>query len=273
MADRELDPDLSLDEAVATVVAELPEPVQRFVTGPERDEVSLDLTNKYNLHADQAGDFEHAFIFMLLGLYSPEDFVKELRDAGLNESTIQGLATDVNERVFKRLRDEERRAGVAPARKPAVPVMEVGPRPPESPPAPAPVPPPQVQPVPAPQAPPVPQIAPPAAQASAAPAPIPIYSPPAPYPEHPHARTMAGDIALASQGLQGQAATSASSFQTASVPVTYAPPPPPPPLAPAPPPQYAPPTAAPIRLTPVDRRSDTPIKKEFGSDPYREPIE
>ncbi|HEX8591226.1 MAG TPA: hypothetical protein VF696_00530, partial [Candidatus Paceibacterota bacterium] len=35
-----------------------------------------------------------------------------------------------------------------------------------------------------------------------------------------------------------------------------------------------PPITAPVRLTPVDRTyGRAPITKEFGSDPYREPIE
>lgn len=326
MNDREVDQDLSVEEAVASVLAELPEPVQRFVTGPDRDTVALELTRKYELHADQGADFEHAFTFMLLGLYSPEEFVQELRGAGISDAAIQGLATDVNERVFKRLRKEEQQGSEpAPARReapPAVPVMQVGPRPAPPPQPPAPVVPAPIaqQPVPQPVAPPYPQAAypqpapapapypqtaypqpspAPAAYPQAyAPQPIPIYSNPAPE-THLHARTMAEDMQLASQGLQGQAATPASSFQTASVPVTYAPSPVPP--VPQPPPlqAYVPPTSpasyapytpppaqrppepeqtmpitAPIRLTPIDRAHDGgPIGKEFGTDPYREAIE
>ncbi|HEY4488980.1 MAG TPA: hypothetical protein VJA87_00640 [Candidatus Paceibacterota bacterium] len=300
--------DLSIEEAVATVVADLPEAVQRFVTGPERDEVSLDLTRKYGLHADQAGDFEHAYMFLLLGLQTPEEFARKLRDVGLPETTIQGLATDMNERVFKKLRKEERlKSSVLTApnipKPPQVPVMEVGNRdippnlpgqyvPPETPPF-------ATQTVPQSTATPPPSPLPAYSVPLMQNAPVlyqplpttPIYNNPAPVPPTPETyhqatRTMARDMELATQGYQGQAAQPV--FQSAPAPVQYAPVPAPivppaqpfvpsPQAAPTPEPlqpNYSSPATAPVRLTPVDRvHTNAPITKEYGSDPYRESIE
>src|SRR3989344_4886731 len=274
--------DLSIEEAVATVVADLPEAVQRFVTGPERDEVSLDLTRKYGLHADQAGDFEHAYMFLLLGLQTPEEFARKLRDVGLPETTIQGLATDMNERVFKKLRKEERlKSSVLTA-----------PNIPEPPPF-------ATQTVPQSTATPPPSPLPAYSVPLMQNAPVlyqplpttPIYNNPAPVPPTPETyhqatRTMARDMELATQGYQGQAAQPV--FQSAPAPVQYAPVPtpivpsaqpfvPPPQAAPTPEPlqpNYSSPATAPVRLTPVDRvHTNAPITKEYGSDPYRESIE
>ncbi|MES2994501.1 MAG: hypothetical protein V4681_00470 [Patescibacteria group bacterium] len=100
---------MSVEDAIATLVAELPKPVQEFITGSERARVVLELSKKYGLHADQAGEFERAFIFMLLGISSPPEFVVSLREAGISPEKVNGLVEDVNKDVFMRLREEERR--------------------------------------------------------------------------------------------------------------------------------------------------------------------
>lgn len=296
---------LTTDEQVAILIDDLPHPIQRFLKSPERDTVSLQLTKKYGLHADDAGAFERAYIYMLLGIFTPDEFVQELRESGLDDATIRGLAADVNEQVFKKLRTEERGEVPAPAAyrseapAPQVPPIHVGERaaipanlpgqgihPQWTQPssiAPTPLPASPTTPVPdahvATEASPAlqnpPQIP---AQPSVGPATpptpsvsVPIYSQPPPTaPEYPRARTMAGDMELASQGPKADAPT---------------PPPPPPPIPtqpepphaqPAPPPPaWQPPPTAPVRPTPIDRpsASDTPITKEYGNDPYREPIE
>lgn len=250
--------DLSLGEQIDILMEELPLPVQNFLRSPERNAVSLELTRKYQLHADTAGVFERAYLYMLLGIYTPDEFVQELRNGGVSEETIKGLTNDVNELVFKRLRKEEQQPPPpasfrTPPPRPSVPLPRVGEE--EVPPnlpgqniAPAPPPP-----APPPQAP-----------------SVPIYrNEPTLQVPAPHVRTMAEDMQQASHGMQGRPVTPARSFQTASVPITSAPPPVPPP-----PPSYVPPAPAPVRLTPVDRaHAGAPITKEYGSDPYREPIE
>ncbi len=99
--------DLSLNSALATLLQDLPKPVQDFVTGPERSRIALSLSEKYSLHVDQAGEFERSYIHMLLGISSPEEFVDTLTKAGLPPETVRGLAKDVNEQVFVPLRKAE----------------------------------------------------------------------------------------------------------------------------------------------------------------------
>lgn len=231
MPEEEINTDeLTLNQKVEILMGELPRPVQDFLRSPERDQVSLELSAKYNLHTDQAGVFSRAYIYMLLGVYTPEEFVQELRDAGIAEATVQGLTQDVNERVFKRLQNAERNS-TASAPAPASPPQPQAMPAPQPAPAPMPVPP-----TPAPFAP-VPQ---------AMPASAPIYvSPEAAQPairtmahdmqvlkeeeKHPHQATPIAQAhepvpapTVAPQPISWQPSSPARSFQTSSVPNTLA---------------------------------------------------
>ncbi len=95
--------------AVSSLMQDLPKPVQDFLASEERGSIVRELSNKYSLHVDQAGEFERAFLFMLLGISKPEEFVSSLSNIGLSQEVINGLATDVNTQVFMKLRDSERR--------------------------------------------------------------------------------------------------------------------------------------------------------------------
>lgn len=108
---------MSVDDAMSVLLSELPQPVRDFVTSPERARIALSLTYKHRLHADEAGEFERAYMFMLLGISSPEEFVDTLTKAGIPPETVRALAQDVNEQVFVPLRKAEQapqRATVAP---------------------------------------------------------------------------------------------------------------------------------------------------------------
>lgn len=282
----------SIGEQIDIVMQELPLPVQNFLRSPARDAVSLELSRKYGLHADAAGVFERAYVYMLLGVYTPDGFVKELRKGGIDEITIKGLTTDVNEQVFKKLREEERREVSTPtiSTPPQVPMMMIGSREevPSNLPGQGTRPPPTSMSAPHLAQPVIPAAIPTATipqqnyevnpLLNPVSSPTPIYSNPAPQPVmpevfHPSARTMAGDMALAAHGSQSVPQTPV--FQEA--PVVAPPPPAPIPAAPQPAPvtsNYPPPVMASVRLTPIDRTHlNAPITKEFGSDPYREPIE
>lgn len=113
--------DISFEENVQEVLHGLPQPIQDFLTGPERDAVTVKITQKHNLHADQAGRFQKAFLFMLMGIFSPEQFAKDLADVGISPETVRALANDVNEEVFKPLRAKEQ----APESRPTPYVLPV----------------------------------------------------------------------------------------------------------------------------------------------------
>lgn len=100
---------LPFEQQVALLIEDLPTPLQKFLRGPERDAVSLRLTQKYQLHADQGGAFERAYLYLLLGVNTPDEFVQDMREAGIEEDKIKSLTADINEQVFKKLQQEERK--------------------------------------------------------------------------------------------------------------------------------------------------------------------
>ena len=50
---------------------------------------------------------------MIMGIFSPEQFAKDLADVGVSPETVRALANDVNEEVFKPLRTFFQRQGIA----------------------------------------------------------------------------------------------------------------------------------------------------------------
>jgi len=249
----------TLTQSIAQLLAKVPRPVQEYVVSDLSNEVRS-LMDKYQLHVDQGGVLQNELLLMLLGQEEPAEFMKELRAAGIGEGTVQSLMVDINEDVFKPLRKKEQEVGVAPAQRVPEPVSQTTPPPP---------------------------------------APTPI--PPPPPPPDRGVRTMEADM-QAAQAAQAQQYMPGAQTQTYWVPVSItaipqpymttqpppqaypqqAPPPPPtPPPAieerPAPPPPplreertWEPPP--PPNLPTVESQPNTPIKKEYGADPYREPV-
>lgn len=124
----------SVEEAVGSLLSELPAAVREFVQSPERDRIALELTQKYGLHVDQGGAFQLAYIQMLLGAISPDEFMENLKQAGVAEDTVGALASDVNEMVFKPLREKERAASTptpVPAKEASSSALPPPPSPPE----------------------------------------------------------------------------------------------------------------------------------------------
>lgn len=231
---REQETDQAAD-AVASVLLGLPEPVREFVMGPERDRVALALMQKYGLHADQGGEFERAYIQMLLGVKSPDEFRDALRAAGIPETSISGLTTDVNEMVFKPLRQIEREMSE----------QEPEPVSPPPPPPPAPVRREAVPPVPQPQ---------------------PVYAPP------PGAQQQTYWVPVSITAVPQPYITTQPPVQYQAPAVPPPPPPPPPPAptpAPAPQMEMTPPPPPNLPTMESDR---SPLTKDYAADPYREPI-
>ena len=277
------DDEISIEDAVAVLMAELPRPVQEFILSEERNRISADLSQKYRLHADQAGVFDESYMFMLLGTLSPDAFMTRLVGAGIPTETVRALANDVNEQVFIPLRIKEQQgepAGRIPVAatkpeplpppaldyQPAAPLLPGSDVPVPLAPAPPPVP---VQLNPAP--PPIPAGVPQALEASPVPAPQQHAVQAMPGAAHPGWHPAAAvHIYVPTQGphMQSHAAPSPAPAPVTDASIQSAPaytepqqvyvPPPTPAAAPAP---YVPPVAA------------TPITKSYPADPYREPIE
>ncbi len=274
----------SVEESILTLVDALPQPVQDFLHGKERNQIVAALSQKYNLHIDQAGEFERALLFMLLGVYTPTEFTDALAKAGLTQDIITGLTTDVNTQIFIRLRDAERTGSPSKATE-SVPPPYTAPQPVVTSPPPVPpiqfappvaaptIPPPVVAvPLPVPQAPIAVPVSPPPPVGTAPvvppiPAPLPIPPQPQPIyqappitpapplipapspalPPYPPVRTMAGDMQTLA-GIQNPPTSTQSSYAAPTIP-------PPPPIASI----ERPPAAAAVR----------PLT-DYGVDPYRE---
>lgn len=106
--------DITLEQSVAQLLSKVPAPVQAFVLNDLGQTTNL-LMAAHNLHIDQAGVLQRELLLMLLGQEDPANFATELKASGVSEATTQAILRDVNERVFKRLRTQERAEGIAPA--------------------------------------------------------------------------------------------------------------------------------------------------------------
>ena len=100
--------EVAFQKNIHTVLHTLPKALQDFLTSEERDVVALHISSRYSLHVDQAGSFQRAYLLMLMGLLTPAEFVGSLESAGISSETIKSLTNDVNEMVFKPLREKER---------------------------------------------------------------------------------------------------------------------------------------------------------------------
>ena len=247
--------ELSIEESIRLFLPRVPRPVQEYVLTQLSGEVQ-ELMQKYQLHVDQGGVLQRELLLMLLGQEEPAEMVTELRAAGIGEGTIQSLMADINEEIFKPLRQKEMAESATP---PAAPT-----------PIPTPSEPPQdrgvrtmetdmqaARPENQPPAYPQPQYQ-PGAHTQTYWVPVSITAVPQPY-----------MTTEAPPQYQQPAAPQPVSPAPVEIPRTEEPTPPPPPIPapqerewePPPPPNL--PTAEPASI---------PLKKEYGADPYREPI-
>lgn len=99
--------ELSLTDSIAILLEGVPAPIRSFVLN-ELPRTSQELMNRHKLHIDQGGVLERELLLLLLGQENPEEFSTALREAGIPNEVVQGIAKDVNEQIFMRLREEER---------------------------------------------------------------------------------------------------------------------------------------------------------------------
>lgn len=247
-------------EQIVAAYQNAPETIQETFNSEDTARVIDDIRTKYRLHVDTAGTIGYEVGYLLLGLRSPAEFFGNLMLSGTDEQTARGIMEEINQRIFIPLNQRVRQtpptitqntniaveAGedvVAPDS--LVPPVDIPPSPPETPIAPAPTPVPTYQPqsvIQTPQVPfesPITQTLP----GSSVPVPQQPWTPPAP-----------------SQPVPAFSGTKQSPFDLSAVTAA--------PLAP--PVQQGSFVQSPI--TTPDTSSPSPIRKEFGADPYREPV-
>lgn len=260
-------------EQVRTAYAAAPQAIRTAFSSEETTAVIVALTQTYQLHVDTAGLLGKQVGWLLLGLMSPMEFLGGLVDAGVDGDTAKKIITEVNEKIFVPLRARmETAEGKERLPQPEPTVSDPAPATVAMPPAPT-----------TPQAPlvPPPSLVPPPPQ-TPEPAPIQPYYAPQPAAHHP------------GPGWQPAAAVHVYVPTTSGIPhqplpvhipvdaaipvseplVREAPPQPPAPQVPVST-QPEPSTVRPVPPPPVNLPgipSPTPLEKNYGNDPYREPI-
>lgn len=279
----------------------LPPPIRSYLIDDELSATVQKIGAQYGLHVDAIGALGTSASYMLMGLRSPAETVGELVLAGVDGAMAQKILGDLNTQVFMPVRDrvknykgddetipadsaekaESLTRTTTPAAAPETPsalpseppvaetpLMEQAVVAPPAPPAAAVMP--QVishspipvasSPIAAPQ-PAVPVSMPPAPTVPPqVPAPAPAYAPPGEQ-DGPSVRTMATDMQAVRE-------------HRAAAPIPYAPSAPMP-STPVPAPEpYVPPAAArSVPPPPPNLPGTGPATKEYGVDPYREPVE
>ncbi len=216
------------------------------------------------LHVDQIGAVALHSQNILIGLLKPSEFIFELESSGIPKPVANAILQDLNEQVFKPLNEKIRAEKESGEETPEEPV-----EPTRTPEKPAPPPPPRIE-IAVQEPPPVPVIA-PQVQAPVAtppaptptpppvapmppaptPPPTPAPEPPAP-PATPQMRTMAHDVEALKDGKMPE------------------------PQRPAPPTPQTPAQAPVTHEAAQDMPSHQEVTeslKQYGVDPYREPVE
>lgn len=246
--------ELSLEQSIGLLLSQVPKPIHDFVLN-ELSEKTQQLSDKHKLHVDQAGVLQRELLLMLLGKEEPANFSKSLGEAGIPEATAQALLLDINEEIFKPLRKLEQTPAVPAPAAPAPTYREPIPEP-----APAPITPPPPPVAQAPQwTPPYPQTAPPPPQFVPMPpgtywVPVSIAQVPPPPPPQAPAPEPATPVAPPQPTPEVQP----EAPRPEPTPVTQ--------------PQWTAPANLPTGMPVTPSAPQIPITKEYGADPYREPV-
>jgi hypothetical protein len=232
----------------------LPVPIRSYLIDDEMASVIQAIGTKYNLHVDIIGTLGKGASYMLMGIQSPAETLGELVLAGVDGATAQKILEDLNSQIFIPVRehvknykegDEEQvedttHAEMLVQTSTPTPAVSQSPEPVPQP-TPVIVSAPQTTPSipPTPPTPVMPQVS---------------VAPTSPATPEQSMRTMASDVDALHQ-------------HRAPEPIPYSAPPPVIPPVPIPP-------AIPARTTPPPPNlPGAPLTKEYGNDPYREPVE
>ncbi|MCR4333642.1 MAG: hypothetical protein NUV60_01275 [Patescibacteria group bacterium] len=106
--DTSFDPTLAAD--IKQLLTEVPPPVRDFFASGKVEIVAKNLMMKNQLRVDQAAVVEREIILLLLGLKNPTEFTQTLiAEAKLSPATINSISQDVNDQIFKPIREQLRR--------------------------------------------------------------------------------------------------------------------------------------------------------------------
>ncbi len=112
----------TLDESLAQVMQTLPPVIRKYLAEERYTPIARELMAKYQLRLDQGGILEREIMLLLMGIETPDEFMKALgNEAHLSADTVKRVTNDVNEMIFIPLRAKEERQGMMPAPEPVAP--------------------------------------------------------------------------------------------------------------------------------------------------------
>jgi len=86
------------------------EEIFNAITSEEGDDVLYEIGERNNLTEKQLGEIGSETTLVMLGLTKPEEFIKSIQErAGISEDTARSIAQDINEKIFRPIRDELRK--------------------------------------------------------------------------------------------------------------------------------------------------------------------
>ncbi len=88
------------------VYSKLPPEVQEAISSEKTEDALYNISNKYNLHIDQAGVVSKTALLLMLGILKPQDFVNKLSEGlKMPVDKVRPIAMEVNEQIFKPVRE------------------------------------------------------------------------------------------------------------------------------------------------------------------------
>lgn len=112
--------ELSLEDSLKQVLGTLPPVIRDYITQEKYTAAAQNLMRQYKLRIDQGGVLERELLLLLMGVENPQEFVDALiKEAGLDQATVDGITRDINNQIFVPLRAQEMKASTAMPKAPA----------------------------------------------------------------------------------------------------------------------------------------------------------
>lgn len=98
------------NEQLRAAYNKVPENIRAVISSEDTDEKIFDISQKYDLHIDTTGGLGKLTLMVMIGLLKPQEFIPELtRRLKLDQETANKVAQEVNEQIFKPIRDSLKR--------------------------------------------------------------------------------------------------------------------------------------------------------------------
>lgn len=96
-----------VENDVLTLLNGVAPSVREFLRGSKKDELVRQFAQRYQFDTKQTVEFEKSLIFFLLGAYTPDDFVNSLASVSITEEAIGEIVNEVDAETLTPLEDEK----------------------------------------------------------------------------------------------------------------------------------------------------------------------